>query len=166
LQQLLITIIKTKIKPKFGQIRDKGSDQQQLQEHLDQVTSEIEPALQELVKNQQCFIEMLLNLQKQVLNLSDAVEIEEILTRSIKKFIHILHDEEFLEEEKALQRKIPNIWAKLAIEERKLLASSLYFFNNNELIHFAAINLGIVFKHNIIVNNKTSNRHSAQALLN
>jgi hypothetical protein len=87
-----------------------------------------------------------------MLNLSAEAEMDEILTQRIKELIHTLHDGELLEEQRALAQQLPNIWPRLAPDERKLLATAKKFFNNNDLLRFAGISLGIALERCLILN--------------
>ncbi len=127
--------------------------QKQEQAKLAQKEQRLLQAAQALPKTEQQLIEALLKMQADLDQLeltSNPAEMSDILARRIQTLIHQLHDSELAVEMEKLAQILNGVWHILDEEDRKLLATALHWLNNDNLLRFVGISLGLAVERNLL----------------
>ncbi|MCK5524452.1 MAG: tetratricopeptide repeat protein [Thiomargarita sp.] len=127
--------------------------QKQEQAKLAQKEQWLLQAAQALPKTVQQLMEALLKMQADLDQLeltSNPAEMSDILARRIQTLIHQLHDSELTAEMEKLAKTLTDVWPILDEADRKLLATALNWLNNDNLLRFAGISLGLAVEKNLL----------------
>jgi len=109
-------------------------------------------AIQVLPKTEQQLMEAFLKMQEdldQLERTSNTAEIGDILAERIQILIHQLHDSELATAMEKLAQTLSEVWQVLDEQDRKLLATALHCLNDDNLLRFAGISLGLAVEKNL-----------------
>jgi len=110
-------------------------------------------ALKALPKTEQQMMEAFLKLQEDLAQLertSNTADISDILAQRIQTLIHQLHDSELATAMEKLAQTLSEVWQVLDEQDRKLLATGLHCLNDDNLLRFAGISLGLAVEKNLL----------------
>jgi tetratricopeptide (TPR) repeat protein len=149
--------------PQFEQKQNEWFKQQdtaqlqqwQKQEQAQQTQKQqwLSQAIQVLPKTEQQLMEAFLKMQEDLAQLertANTAEIGDILAQRIQILIHQLHDSELATAMEKLAQTLSEVWQVLDEQDRKLLATALHCLNDDNLLRFAGMSLGLAVEKNLL----------------